>query len=74
MYYAGYGVLNTDVAVFETAWQRDNWVNQWSVFERIPLSAEEVWLILDGMPDHVKRETDILDDSIVWLINLYNLD
>ena len=74
MYYAGYGFLNTDVAVFETAWQRDNWVNQWSVFERIPLSAEEVWLILDGMPDHVKRETDILDDSIVWLINLYNLD
>lgn len=74
MYYAGYGFLNTDVAVFETAWQRDNWVNQWSVFERIPLSAEEVWLILDGMPDYVKRETDILDESIVWLINPYHFD
>ena len=74
MYYAGYGFLNTDVAVFETAWQRDNWVNQWSVFERIPLSAEEVWLILDGMPDYVRRETDIFDDTITWLINPYNLD
>ena len=74
MYYAGYGYSNTDVAVFETEQQRDNWLNEWSVFDRIPLSEEEVWFILDGMPDHVERETDILDDTITWLINPYNLD
>ncbi len=72
MYYAGYGCLNTDIAVFETARQRDKWVHEWSVFDRIPLSEEEVWFILDGMPDHVERETDILDNSIVWLLNPFN--
>ena len=72
MYYAGYGFLNTDVAVFETEQQRDNWLNEWSVFDRIPLSEEEVWFILDGMPDHVDRETDILDETITWLINPYS--
>lgn len=72
MYYAGYGFLNTDVAVFATEQQRDNWVHEWSVFDRIPLSEEEVWFILDGMPDHVERETDVLDDSIIWLLNPFN--
>lgn len=74
MYYAGYGFLNTDVAVFKTERQRDNWVKAWSAFDRVSLSAEEVWLILDGMPDYVRRETDIFDDTITWLINPYNLD
>ena len=74
MYYAGYRYLDTDVAVFKTERQRDAWINEWSAFTRVSLSAEEVWLILDGMPDHVKRETDILDDSIMWLINPCNLD
>lgn len=72
MYYAGYGCLNTDIAVFESARQRDNWVKAWSAFDRVSLSAEEVWLILDGMPDHVERETDVLDDSIIWLLNPIN--
>lgn len=72
MYYAGYEFLNTDVAVFETEQQRDNWLNEWSVFDRVPLTADEVWLILDGMPDHVERETDVLDDSIIWLLNPFN--
>ena len=74
MFYAGYESIDTDVAVFETEQQRDNWLNEWSVFDRIPLSEEEVWFILDGMPDHVERETDIFDDTITWLINPYNLD
>ena len=74
MYYAGYGYSNTDVAVFKTENQRDKWLKEWSVFDRVPLSADEVWLILDGMPDHVQRVTDILDDTITWLINPYNLD
>ena len=74
MFYAGYESIDTDVAVFETEQQRDNWVKAWSVFDRVSLSAEEVWLILDGMPDYVRRETDIFDDTITWLINPYNLD
>ena len=74
MFFAGYGYLNTDVAVFKTENQRDKWLKEWSVFDRVPLSADEVWLILDGMPDHVRRETDIFDDTITWLINPYNLD
>lgn len=74
MFFAGYGYLNTDVAVFKTENQRDKWLKEWSVFDRVPLSANEVWLILDGMPHHVQRVTDILDDTITWLINPYNLD
>ena len=74
MFFAGYGYLNTDVAVFKTENQRDKWLKEWSVFDRVPLSADEVWLILDGMPGHVRRETDIFDDTITWLINPYNLD
>ena len=53
MFFAGYGYLNTDVAVFKTENQRDKWLKEWSVFDRVPLSADEVWLILDGMPDRV---------------------
>ena len=72
MFFAGYGYLNTDVAVFKTENQRDKWLKEWSVFDRVPLSADEVWLIFDGMPDHVERETDVLDDSIIWLLNPIN--
>ena len=74
MFYAGYESIDTDVAVFKTENQRDKWLKEWSVLDRVPLSADEVWLILDGMPDHVQRETDIFDDTITWLINPYNLD
>ena len=72
MFYAGYESIDTDVAVFKTENQRDKWLKEWSVFDRVPLSADEVWLILDGMADHVERETDVLDDSIIWLLNPIN--
>lgn len=72
MYYAGYGYLNTDVAVFETSRQRDDWVNQWSVFDRMALSEGDVWFILDGSPDRAIRQRDDYNDSIVWLINPLN--
>lgn len=33
MFYAGYESIDTDVAVFETKQQRDNWLSEWSVFK-----------------------------------------
>ena len=72
MFYAGYESIDTDVAVFETKQQPDNWINEWSAFNRIPLSEEEMWFIMDGLPDYAEREKDVLDDSIVWLLNPLN--
>ena len=72
MFYAGYGYLNTDVAVFKTERQRDAWINEWSVFDRMALSEGDVWFILDGSPDRAIRQWDDYNDSIVWLINPLN--
>ena len=72
MFYAGYGYLNTDVAVFKTEHQRDAWINEWSVFDRMALSEGDVWFILDGSPDRAIRQRDDYNDSIVWLINPLN--
>lgn len=72
MYYAGYGYLDTDVAVFETKRQRDDWIKEWSVFDRMALTEGDVWFILGGMLDYAEREKDVLDDSIVWLLNPLN--
>lgn len=72
MFYAGYGYLNTDVAVFKTERQRDAWINEWSVFDRMALSEGDVWFILDGSPDRAIRQRDDYNDSIVWLINPLN--
>ncbi len=72
MFYAGYGYLNTDVAVFKTERQRDAWINEWSVFNRMALSEGDVWFILDGSPDRAIRQRDDYNDSIVWLINPLN--
>jgi len=72
MYYAGYGYIDTDVAVFETASQRDNWVNEWSASDRMALSEGDVLFILDGSPDKAIRQRDDFNDSITWLINPVN--
>ena len=73
-YYAGYATLDTDVAVFQSERQRDEWINDFSVFDRIPLTEDELFLILDGFPiDSLQQEADDFDDSIVWLINPANL-
>lgn len=74
-YYAGYATLDTDVAVFQTELKRDEWVRDFSVFDRIPLSEGDAQFILDGFPlDSLRQEADDLDDSIVWLINPSNLN
>ena len=74
MFFAGYATTDTDVAVFQSERQRDEWVNDFSVFDRIPLTESELFFILDGFPiDSLRQEADDLDDSIVWIINPVNL-
>lgn len=74
MFFAGYATTDTDVAVFQSERQRDEWVNDFSVFDRIPLTESELFFILDGLPiDSLRQEADDLDDSIVWIINPVNL-
>jgi len=73
MFFAGYATTDTDVAVFQTELKRDEWVRDFSVFDRIPLSEGDAQFILDGFPlDSLRQEVDDLDDSIVWLINPSN--
>lgn len=73
MFFAGYAIPDTDVAIFQSERQRDEWVNDFSIFDRIPLSEGDVWFILDGYPfDSLQQEADDLDESIVWLINPQN--
>ena len=73
MFFAGYATPDTDVAVFHSECQRNEWVNGFSVFDRISLSEGDLFLILDGFPvDSLRQEADDLDDSIVWLINPHN--
>lgn len=73
MYFAGFASVDTDVAVFQTEPQRDNWVNNPALFDRIPLSDGEVYFLTDGLPfDALRQDVDDLDDSIVWLINPIN--
>lgn len=75
MFYAGYSTFNTDVAVFQSERQRDKWVNDYSLFDRIPLSEDDLFFVLDGFPiDSLRQEADDLDDSIVWLLNPQNLN
>lgn len=75
MFFAGYAIPDTDVAVFHSEHQRDEWVNDFSILDRIPLTEDELFLILDGFPiDSLRQEADDLDDSIVWLLNPQNLN
>ena len=75
MFYAGYATTYTDVAVFQTDRQRDEWVNDYFIFDRIALSEDDLFFILDGFPlDSLRQEADDLDDSIVWLLNPQNLN
>ena len=72
MFYAGYESIDTDVAVFKTERQRDDWIKEWSVFDRMALSEGDVLFILDGSPDKAIRQRDDFNDSITWLINPVN--
>lgn len=66
MFYAGYdNPLDTDIAVFETEEERDEWVNdERSIFPRCAYSDEEVFYM----------DVDVWEDyedvfGIVWKIN-----
>lgn len=69
MYYAGYNFISTDIAVFATKKDRDKWVEDVSFLERIPFSSRDV-IALVGRK--AKRQRDIIDDNLIWLINKLN--
>lgn len=58
-----------EVAMFETKEKRDKWINDEDTFCRVPLTYNEVVDVLALDPEDAVRECDLLDDSIVWLIN-----
>ena len=69
LFYAGYDdPLDTDIAVFETEEERDEWVNdESSVFQRCAYSDDEVYYMdIDTWEDH--------EDAfgVSWKINPIN--
>ena len=69
MFYAGYNYINTDIAVFETKKSRDKWVQDVTFLERIPFSSRDVYALVGRK---AKRQRDIIDNDLVWLINKLN--
>lgn len=69
MYYAGYNFISTDIAMFKTKKDRDKWVEDVSFLERIPFSSRDVIALVGRKP---KRQRDIIDDNLIWLINKLN--
>ena len=69
-YYAGYDSMTTDVAVFNTKEERDEWVEDESAFDRIRLKRKEA-LMLVGK--NAKLHTDEFNEHIIWMINPFNI-
>ena len=70
-YYAGYDSILTDVAMFDSEKERDEWVDdEYSAFTRIALSKDEAFEIVGS---GYELHTDELDDRIKWMINTYNV-
>ena len=75
-FYAGYNSIFTDVAVFESATKRDEWVSGKSFFERVPLTNEQANEILGSCANtynEVQYGDDANKDIIKWLINPINI-
>ena len=71
MYYAGYDSIKTDVAVFKTREERDQWVNsEDAAVERISLTYEEAIDIIGNEFDTVLDE---IDERITWMLNPLNI-
>lgn len=70
MYYAAYNSVNTDVAMFESKKERDEWVAYpYSAFERIAISAKDVFDIVGK-----RFETMVDVFGTKWLINETNIN
>ena len=70
-FYAGYNNILTDVAMFNSEKERDEWVDdEYSPFTRIALSEDEAYEIVGSGYD---LHNDELDDRTIWLINTYNV-
>ena len=67
-FFAGYDHYTTDVAVFDSAVDRDRWIKADSFFNRISLCLVDVIGIVGMYPKH---EYDY--DDILWLMNPINV-
>lgn len=68
-YYAGYDFVDTDIAVFDTEEERDDWINfEFSAFKRVPFTEKEAFDIVG------KKHAEYVDElGIRWLINSLNI-
>lgn len=73
-FYAGYNDMSTDIAVFNSAQERDNWINEKDTsFERIPLTRKEAIDIVGRKFFCLYTYQDELDEHIVWIVNPVNI-
>ena len=69
-FYAGYDVLNTDIAVFQTEEARDIWLKNESIIHRVAFSKDEAMQIAE---DTLTLHKDEYDDEIMWIYNRINI-
>lgn len=73
-FYAGFNDMSTDIAVFNSAQERDSWVNDKNTsFERIPLTRKEAMDIVGHKFFGLHTYQDELDEHIVWILNPINI-
>ena len=81
-YYAVYKRMNSEIAIFKSKEERDDWVNHKDWFsetiakddeiflsdERVPLSAKEAyWLIGKQLYNKKEYEEDAFLDNVMWV-------
>ncbi len=69
-FYAGYDVLNTDVAVFETEKARNDWVSDEGLIHRVALTENEAMQIAE---DSHELHKDEFEEGIMWIYNRINM-
>lgn len=69
-YYAGYNSMKTDVAVFSTKAERDEWVADDNNDFRIPLTKREAISIVGT---RFSLHNDELNERVTWMINPCNV-
>lgn len=69
-YYAGYDIPNTDIAVFKTKKERDEWVSNESIMHRIAFSENEAMQLADGSR---RIHKDPYENNLGWIFNFNNI-
>ena len=69
-YYAGYDLLNTNVAVFQSKKERDDWVRDEGILHRIALSE---FIVKQLCNEPFELHNDEIEDNLKWIYNRINL-